>query len=180
MKITYTDSRDGMVLIGFTDERGEREINAFTELAPTNAAEVLLCSQMVATWEVGMAMVVGAKMATDLDLRRENGALAAKLLSIFERQFSTLTKSRRPPQVVTVEHVHKHLHVNGQPPGPVGDLKIIEDQARGTTDPRTLALAPGPALLGQDPPRDALPIATDKARPVPNARRRARDRRTKR
>ena len=26
MKITYTDSRDGMVLIGFTDERGEHEI----------------------------------------------------------------------------------------------------------------------------------------------------------
>ncbi len=26
MKITYTDSDDGMVLIGFTDERGEHEI----------------------------------------------------------------------------------------------------------------------------------------------------------
>src|SRR6266699_3285658 len=26
MKITYTDSRDGMVLIGFKDERGEHEI----------------------------------------------------------------------------------------------------------------------------------------------------------
>ena len=26
MKLTYTDSRDGMVLIGFTDERGEHEI----------------------------------------------------------------------------------------------------------------------------------------------------------
>src|SRR5258705_8962397 len=26
MKITYTDSGDGMVLIGFTDERGEHEI----------------------------------------------------------------------------------------------------------------------------------------------------------
>ena len=26
MKITYTDSGDGMVLIGFTDERGKHEI----------------------------------------------------------------------------------------------------------------------------------------------------------
>jgi hypothetical protein len=41
-------------------------------------------------------------------------------------------------------------------------------------------MAPGPALLGQDPPRDTLPIACDKAPPMPNARRRTREQRTKR
>ena len=35
---------------------------AFTELAPRNAAEVLLCAQMTATWETGMAMLSGAKL----------------------------------------------------------------------------------------------------------------------
>ena len=37
MKITYTDSRDGMVLIGFTDERGEHEI----ALSTTETADLI-------------------------------------------------------------------------------------------------------------------------------------------
>ena len=37
MKITYTDSGDGMVLIGFTDERGEHEI----ALSTTETADLI-------------------------------------------------------------------------------------------------------------------------------------------
>jgi hypothetical protein len=98
-------------------------------------------------------------------MMQEAGNLAAKLLGLFERQFTALTKARKPPPVVTVEHVHRHLHVTT--PGPTGEEIRIEGQPHATIDARTLALAPGPALLGQDPPRDTLPITCDKARTMP-------------
>src|SRR5215212_4934371 len=101
-----------------------------------------------------MTMITRAKLADNVEMMQEAGNLAAKLLGLFERQFATLTKARKPPQVVTVEHVHKHLHVT-QPPGPVGEVIQVEDQAHATTDPRALATAPSLALPGQDTPRDA-------------------------
>jgi hypothetical protein len=109
----------------------------------------------------------------------EKGALAVKLLSVFERQFATLAKTRRPPQTVTVVHEHRHVHVQA-PQGPTGEATIIEGQAHEPTDPRALAIAPGPALLSQDAPRDAVPVAGNQPRALPAARRSKRDRRTKR
>jgi hypothetical protein len=162
-----------------TDSEQGFGFHAFAGLEPKNAAEVLLATSMVATFEVGMTMITRAKLADNVVTMQEAGNLAAKLLGLFERQFATLTKARKPPQVVTVEHVHKHLHVT-QPPGPVGDVIQSEDQAHATTDPRALATAPSLALPGQDTAKDALPIASDETRPLPDARRRARDRSPKR
>ena len=162
-----------------TDSEQSFGFYAFAGLEPKNTAEVLLATSMVATFEVGMTMITRAKLADNVVTMQEAGTLAAKLLSLFERQFATLTKARKPPQVVTVEHVHKHLHVT-QPPGPVGEVIQIEDQAHATADQRTLATAPSLALPGQDTTRNALPIASDETRPLPDARRRARDRSPKR
>ena len=114
-------------------------------------------------------------MATKITIAMIAAGIA--LISIFERQFATLAKARRPPQVVTVVHEHKHVHVNT--PGPTGEKIKIDGQPQATLDARTLALA-GPALLSQDPPRDNLPVASNNARPLPNARRRTRDRSAKR
>src|SRR6478672_9046761 len=80
-------------------------------------------------------MLSAAKSSTDFRSLEAQGSLAVKLMSLFERQFATLTKVRKPPQVVTVEHVHRHLHVNA--PGPTGGEIRIEGQAQAT-DPRTL------------------------------------------
>jgi hypothetical protein len=156
-----------------------RGFHAFAGLEPKNTAEVLLTTSMVATFEVGMSMITRAKLADNFEMMQEAGNLAAKLLGLFERQFATLTKARKPPQVVTVEHVHKHLHLT-HPPGPVGQVIQIEEQPHATTDRRALATAPSPALPSQDAPRDALPITSDETRPLPDARRRPRDRRTER
>jgi hypothetical protein len=173
-------------LLGIMKSRGAEEATeskkdfgatALAQMAPRNTSEVMLCSQMVATWEVGMSMLTASKQSTDFQSLEAQGNLAVKLLSVFERQFSALTKARKPLQVVTVEHVHKHLHVNA--PGPTGVITEIEGQAHAT-DPRTLALAHGPALLGEDAPRDAVSVASDEARTLPNARRRTRDRRAER
>jgi hypothetical protein len=146
---------------------------AFAAMKPQTTAEVLLCSQMVATWEVGMGMLTAAKLADDYRALSEKGNLAVKLLSIFERQFATLTKARRPPQTVVVEHVHKHLHVTGQAPGPTGEVKIIEGQPYESTTPAALALAAAPAMLGETP-EVACPVPSpgDEKRPLSNPRRR--------
>src|SRR3954451_4391838 len=85
-----------------------------------------------------------------------------------------VAQARKPPQVVTVEQVHKHLHVT-QPSGPMGEVIQIEEQPHATTD-RARATAASLALPGQDAPGHALPITSNEARPLPDARRRARDR----
>jgi hypothetical protein len=150
-------------------------VYALTGLKPENAAEVLLCSQMVATWEAGLAMLSAAKSSTDFQSLEAQGALAVKLLSVFERQFATLTKARKPPQVVTVEHVHKHLHFEA--PQPTGGEIRIEGQAYESAPPAALAPPAAPALLGQDAAGDAMPVPSNQPRPLPAARRSKRDRR---
>src|SRR4051794_21954998 len=143
-----------------TDSEQSFGFYAFAGLEPKNTAEVLLASSMVATFEVGMTMITRAKLADNVVTMQEAGNLAAKLLGLFERQFATLTKARKPPQVVTVEHVHKHLHVT-QPPGPMGEVIQIEEQPHATTDRRARATAASLALPGQDAPGHALPITSN-------------------
>ena len=158
-----------------TESEQDFGFHAFAGLEPKNTAEVLLATQMVACHEVGMALIIRAKQADNVLMMQEAGNLAAKLLGLFERQFAALTKARKPPQVVTVEHVHKHLHVNGQPiPGATGVINQIEGQPYETkpTEPRASAIAPGPEMLGDAPTDpDALPVASDAERALPDSRR---------
>ena len=143
---------------------------AFGAMKPQTTAEVLLCSQMVAIWEVGMGMLTAAKLADDDQALSEKGNLAAKLLGLYERQFVALTKARKPPQVVTVEHVHKHLHVNGRVPGSTGEVTIIGGQPYESTTPAALALAAAPEMLGETP-EVACPVPSpgDEKRPLPKS-----------
>jgi hypothetical protein len=149
---------------------------AFVDLKPETPAEMMLIQQMIGCYEVAMEMLTRAKQATGLPQMQESGNQAVKLMGMFERLNAALIKGRKPTQVVTVEHTHRHVHVNasGIPTtGVPGDTTTIEGQAHGAIDARTLALTPSPAMLGQDAPRHALPITSDTERPVSNARRRA-------
>jgi len=119
-----------------------------------------------------MALIIRAKQADNIVMMQEAGNLAAKLLGLYERQFATLLKARKPPQVVTVEHVHKHLHIDGQQtPGPMGEVIRIEGQPHGANDPRAVALAPSPALLGEDQAPEPVSVTSNAERPLPNPRR---------
>jgi hypothetical protein len=149
---------------------------AFVGLAPEDPAEIMLCQQMIAAHEMSMAMLTRCKQAEHMNQVQEYGNLGVKLMGLYERLFQTLVKARKPQQVVEVQHTHKHVHVNVQALPGAGDLKEIEGQAHGAIDPRALALVAGPALLGQDPPRNALPVTPNEARQVPPSRRRARHR----
>lgn len=71
---------------------------------------------------------------------------------------------------MTVEHVH--VHAGGQAvvgtierPGG-GDQTKMEEQPHA----KQIAHAPEPALWGTDAERDAVPIARDGERPLPDAR----------
>jgi hypothetical protein len=113
-------------------------------------AEVMLCSQMIATWEVGMQMLTASKQATDFQSLTEQGALAVKLLSVFERQFATLTKARKPPQqtvIVQHEHIHKHLHVEA--PGETGCLKLLKAKPTNPPIPEPSHLRRAPRCLAR-------------------------------
>src|SRR5438128_11811332 len=59
MKITYTDSRDGMVLIGFTDERGEHEI----------ALSTIETADLIGALRTSLEEAVGSPAANSMGLR---------------------------------------------------------------------------------------------------------------
>jgi hypothetical protein len=150
---------------------------AFVGLEPRDAAETMLCQQMIAAYEMAMSMLTRCKQAEYLPQLQEYGELGVKMMSLYERLFQTLNKARKPQQVVEVRHTHRHVHLNA--PG-AGAVTEIEGQAHGATGPRALALATSPAMLGQDAPRDALPSPANQAQTLPATRRGIRDRRTNR
>jgi len=118
-----------------------------------------------------MALLTGAKLASDFQSMTEKGNLAAKLLSLYERQFSALERARRPPQTVTVVHEHRHVHVNA--PGPTGEATIINGQPyESATTPAALAIAATPSLPCA-PPEVAppVPVAGNEKRSLPSTRR---------
>src|SRR6266566_6944611 len=65
MKITYTDSRDGMVLIGFTDERGEHEI----------ALDTIETADLIGALRTSLEEAVGSPAANSMGLsgQSDNG-----------------------------------------------------------------------------------------------------------
>jgi hypothetical protein len=160
-----------------TDSELSFGVGMFTRLDPANAAEVLLCSQMIATHEVAMELLTRAKLASHMPQLEGNGGLALKLLGMFERQFATLQRGRRPQQTVKVEHVHRHVHLNAngtETPAPIpgpGDVAIIEGQAHEATNPRALAFAASAAMPGEEPQGAPLPAGSDRQGPMPPSRR---------
>ena len=103
--------------------------------------------------------------------RRENLNQANKLSRTWATLLDALNKHRgKGQQKVTVEHVH--IHSGGQAVvGTVersggGDRGKLEEQPHA----KQIAHAPEPALWGADAERDAVPIARDDERPLPDAR----------
>jgi hypothetical protein len=103
--------------------------------------------------------------------RRENLNQANKLSRTWATLLDALNKHRgKGQQKVTVEHVH--VHAGGQAvvgtierPGG-GDQTKMEEQPHA----KQIAHAPESTLWGADAERDAVPIARDDERPLPDAR----------
>ena len=110
-----------------------------------------------------------AKRAEYVPQLDASGNLAVKLLRTYTAQVEALAKLRRGgEQTVRVEHVHVHSGgqaiVGSVTPGGGTTLKS-EDQ------PYALGYATGTALPRPNSARDALPVARDEERPLPDARR---------
>ncbi len=164
-------------------ERGkplsERTTNAALAIvaaaAPANEMEALLAVQMFAAHDLSMELMRRAKQSESLRAVAEYGTLATKLSRTMTSQIEALGKLRRGgEQTVRVEHVH--VYEGGQ--AVVGVVNTqggpgAHGKRSGQSYGPDIAVAIGPALLGQDTPGNGMPVAGD-ARPeaVPHPRRR--------
>lgn len=159
-------------------------IAAVAGIAPQNETEAMLATQMVGTHEVAMEMLTRAKMATDPGQMERYGTLATKLLRTYTAQIEALAKIRRGgEQNVTVKHVHVYeggqAIVGNVTTGKGGGHLENGNQPHALTGAAALALSDGGSVLCPDQGRDAVPVAGGEwESPVPNARRRPRQRRS--
>lgn len=147
-------------------------LEAFIGFAPESAGESLLIQQMIASYEMAMEMLTRSKQAEFMQQAEQYGNLGVKMMNVYLAQFQALTKSRKPQQIVEVQHTHRHVHLNGQVAPGEGVVTHIGEQPYEAITPAALALAPGPALLSENSAGDTLSVAANEARPVPVARRR--------
>ena len=146
---------------------GQTEMNAalaaIDGTRPENKMTAMLASQMAATHSLAMEMIGRVRRSAGIEQMQAHGALATKLLRTFTAQTEALAKIKRGgEQTVRVEHVH--VYSGGQAiVGAVSNRKMEgggvdekENQPFGTLEPRTIAAAPSPALLGPNKDRDSM------------------------
>ena len=154
------------------DRQLSATVAALVGIAPKDELEGMMAAQLVAAHNASMECYRRAMIGDQpFEGRRENLNQANKLSRTWTTLLDALNKHRgKGQQKVTVEHVH--VHAGGQAvvgtidrPGG-GDQSKPEEQAHA----KQIARAPEPPMWGQDPDRDALPVARDDERTLPNAR----------
>lgn len=177
-----TLSQIATVLAGKTERKAEQDLNVALAVLdgakPENEIEAMLVAQMVVTNDAAMSCI--AQIGKGLGHQTEvYGNLGVKLLRTYTAQVEALAKLRRKgEQTVKVVHVYPGGQavvgdVHNHPAGG-GVISESEYQPDGTE-----AVAIGPALLGQDPQSDGMPISGHAERAV-QAPRRAKPRRAPR
>ena len=151
---------------------------------PRDETEALLACQMAASHALAMECLLRTRHTDSLQRFEANGNMATKFLRTFAVQMETLARVRRGgKQKVVVEHVHVHAggqaavgtFVQQQPGGGGGEFEI-EGQAHAIAEPDALALLTG-SVRSENQERQSVPIvASDGKEPLPNARRRPRQR----
>jgi hypothetical protein len=87
----------------------DRTLGLVQELAPRDAAEVMLASQMVAVHSLAMATAAGLAGALSTEVRDQKVNQITKLNRTFTGQIETLKRYRsKGEQKVVVKHVHVH------------------------------------------------------------------------
>lgn len=145
---------------------------ALASIAPTDELEGMMAAQLFAAHNATMECyrrAMGGEQT--FEGRRENLSQANKLSRTWVTLLEALNKHRGvSQQKVTVEHVH--VHAGGQAVVGVveasidGELSELKEQPHA----KQIAHAPESALPCPDAVGDALPVACDDERPLPNAR----------
>jgi len=148
-------------------------VAALVGIGPKDELEGMMAAQLIAAHNAAMECYRRAMIGEQtFEGRRENLAQANKLSRTYAALIEALNRYRgKGQQKVTVEHVH--VHAGGQAMvGVVGTLGGGE-RTKSEEQPhaKQIAHAPEPALPSPDAGRDALPIARDDQRALPDARR---------
>jgi len=162
-----------------TEERDKQlsaTVAALIGIAPKDELEGMMAAQLVAAHNAAMECYRRAMIGEQtFEGRRENLAQANKLSRTYAALVEALNRHRgKGQQKVTVEHVH--VHAGGQAvvgmvaaPGQLGggDANTFKEQPHA----KQIAHAPEPAMPCPNEGPDALPIARDGERALPDARR---------
>ncbi len=154
------------------DRQLSATVAALIGIGPKDELEGMMAAQLVAAHNAAMECYRRAMIPEQtFEGRRENLAQANKLSRTYAMLVEALNRHRgKGQQKVTVEHVH--VHAGGQAvvgtveaPGG-GDRGKSEDQPHA----KQLAHAPQPAMWSPNEEREAVPVARDGERPLPDAR----------
>ena len=155
------------------DKQYSAIVAALIGIGPKDELEGMMAAQLIAAHNAAMECYRRAMIAEQtFEGRRENLAQANKLSRTFAALLEALNRHRgKGQQKVIVEHVH--IHSGGQAVVGVVGTQGGGDQAKSEEQPhaKQLAHAPEPPLPSPDAGWDALPIAGDVERTVPDARR---------
>jgi hypothetical protein len=147
-------------------------INALVGMSPRDECEGMIAAQLIACHHAAMESYRRAMLPEQpFEGWREQLNQANKLSRTYATLLEALNRHRgKGQQKVTVEHVHVHeggqAIVGNVTPGGGTPVKS-DDQPHA----KQLAYAPGPPMPCTDTTRDAVPIACNEERPLPNARR---------
>lgn len=164
MKHSDTETRDRQM---------SATVAALVGIGPRDELEGMMAAQLIAAHNAAMECYRRAMLGEQtFEGRHENLNQANKLSRTWTVLLEALNRHRgKGQQKVTVEHVH--VYAGGQAvvglvetPGG-GDRAKLEEQPHA----KKIAHAPEPALRRPDADRDAVPIARDGERPMPDARR---------
>ncbi|MFG1288427.1 hypothetical protein [Xanthobacter versatilis] len=151
-------------------------VDALIGIAPKDELEGMMAAQLVAAHNAAMECYRRAMIGEQsFEGRRENLTQANKLSRTYAALVEALNRHRgKGQQKVTVEHVHVHaggqavvgmVAAPSQPGG--GDANNSEEQPHA----KQISHAPERALPCPDEGGEALPVASDGERALPDARR---------
>ena len=157
---------------GERDRQLSATVAALVGISPKEELEGMMAAQLIAAHNAAMECYRRAMVGEQsFEGRCENLNQANKLSRTWATLLDALNKHRgKGQQKVTVEHVH--VHAGGQAmvgaietPGG-GDRNKSEEQPHA----KQIAHAPEPALRSLDEAGDAVPVARDVERALPDAR----------
>jgi len=139
-------------------------------IAPLDAIEAMLATQMVATHNTAMSLMGRAHNASLMPQFDSYSNQSNKFLRTFAAQVEALKRHRqKASQTIRVERVY--VNEGGQ--AIVGDVHHTGGGAQTKSEEQAHALgyAPGTPLWSEDPEGYALPVSGNEKRTVQNARR---------
>ena len=154
------------------DRQLSATVAALVGISPRDELEGMMAAQLIAAHNAAMECYRRAMIGEQsFEGRRESLNQANKLSRTYTTLLEALNRHRgKGQQKVTVEHVHVHSGAQAvvgmvETPGG-GDRAKLEEQPHA----KQLAHEPEPAMWSPNEERDAVPVARDGERPLPDAR----------